>query len=78
MKYLMLSVGFLFFWTSVQAQKETNLSCNVRPVTSNVMVDVFQLIYSLPNNYIEVSLSVNHFVQIPGPYAKYAEKFLRD
>jgi hypothetical protein len=76
MKYLILSLGFLFFWTSVQAQKETNLLCNVRPVTSNVMVDGFQLIYSLPKNYIEVSLSVNHFVQIPGPYAKYAEKFL--
>jgi hypothetical protein len=76
MKYLMLSVSFLFFWTLLQAQKETNLLCNVRPVTSNVMVDGYQLIYSLPKNYIEVSLHVNHFVQIPGPYAKYAEKFL--
>jgi hypothetical protein len=60
----------------LQAQKETNLSCNVRPITSNVMVDGYQLIYSLPKNYIEVSLNVNHFVQISGPYAKYAEKFL--
>lgn len=76
MKYLILSMSFLFFWISLQAQKETNLSCSVRPVTSNVTIDGYQLIYSLPKNYIEVSLHVNRLVQIPGPYAKYAEKFL--
>ncbi len=58
------------------AQKETNLSCEVRPIASSVSIDGHQLYYALPKNMIRISIDILQTTQTPGPYAKYAEKFL--
>jgi len=76
MKNWITLVVIIFSVGQLVAQKETVGGCDVRLSTSKLNFDGHQLFYSLPKNFIRVSVTVKHTDQAPGPYAYYAEKYL--
>lgn len=77
MKYpIVLLISLLIAAQGLFAQKETTISNDVRPVNSNIDINGYQLFYSLPKNFIRISINVKQVVQEPGPYAIWSEKYL--
>ncbi|MDA3892042.1 MAG: DUF4831 family protein [Salinivirgaceae bacterium] len=60
----------------VLAQKEDELNCEVRPVTSKLSVSGNQIFYALPKNTLRIEVEVERVTLFEGPYKEYAAKYL--
>ncbi len=72
--------AFVFF-ISIQfltgfSQKEQEITCEVRQVTSKLMINGRQMFYALPKNVIKIDITIKKTSQFVGPYYKYAQKYL--
>jgi len=58
------------------AQKEAETSYFVNAANGSINIDGHQIIYYLPQNYLNVNITVTQIDKVKGPYADYAEKYL--
>lgn len=71
-----LTLAVLTSATVAIAQKESEPSLYVNKVNGNINIDGHQVLYSLPQNSLVVSLKISKTNYVQGPYAQYAEKYL--
>ena len=76
MKQLIILIFLFLQLIPCFSQKGTNASCEVRHVTSKLMIDGRQMFYALPKNIIEIKVVIKKTTQFEGPYSNYAQKYL--
>lgn len=72
---LIIFIAFIFIISGF-AQKEEQLDCEVRPVSSRININGNQLFYALPRNIIRIEIEVERKTQFQGPYREFASKYL--
>ncbi len=79
-KNYMKRFAFVFFVTILCltgfSQKNGDVNCEVRQVTSKLLVSGSQMFYVLPKNAIRIDITLKKTTQFKGPYSKYAQKYL--
>jgi len=75
MRVVLLLISLLLIIV-VKAQKEEQLYCEVRQVSSNFIINGNQMFYALPKNTLRIEVKVEKVSQFEGPYSRYAKKYL--
>lgn len=76
MKRLSLILFVLVQFSIGFAQREMELDCDVRPVTSKMIINGRQIFYALPKNVIRIEIEIKKTIQYEGPYSGFALKYL--
>lgn len=66
----------IVFFVSCLTEKKATESTSILPLSHSVQLDNASLVYGLPRTVFTVIVEMERVIEVPGPYARYAEDLL--